>query len=109
AINPTTYVFNTALNPNIIGQNSGLYFNGANAVAAYGGLVPIFTPEEYDGGSSIAHTDDNTFNGTIKPRDLMNAQDPFGPGPRTLSALDRGVLRDLGYTLAALAAVPVEV
>ncbi|OYN77052.1 Ig-like domain-containing protein [Mycolicibacterium sphagni] len=101
AINSTTYKYNPALESNIIGKNGGLYFNGPNAVAAYGGKpVPLYTPETYDGGSSIAHTDDNTFNGTIQPRDLMNAVDPFGPGPRTFSAVDRGVLEDLGYTLA---------
>jgi hypothetical protein len=100
AVNSTTYKFNTTLNPNITGGNGGLYFNGPNAVAAYGGKpVPIYTPPKYDGGSSIAHTDDNTFDGKTQPRDLMNAQDPHGPAPRTLSDIDRGVLLDLGYTL----------
>jgi hypothetical protein len=102
AIDPTTHKFNTTLTPNITGKNGGLYFNGTNAVAAYGGPVPIYTPDEYDGSSSIAHTNDDIFNGTIKPRDLMNAMDPFGIGPRTLSGVDRGVLEDLGYTLAPL-------
>ena len=101
AVNATTYKFNTALNPNLTGRNGGLYFNGPNAVLAYGGPIPLYTPPSYRNGSSLSHTDDNTFNGKIKPRELMNARDPYGPGPRTFSAIDRGVLLDLGYTLAS--------
>jgi hypothetical protein len=97
----STYKFNTALNPNLTGGNGGLYFNGPNAVEAYGGPVPVYTPAKFDGSSSIAHTDDNTFNGKTQPRDLMNARDPHGLATRTLSAVDLGVLKDLGYTLVS--------
>lgn len=81
----------------LVGQEGGLYFGGRNAVAAYGGLVPLFTPNPWAEGSSGSHTDDVTFAGDAQL--LMNARTDSGLGVRVLSALEIGVLRDLGYTV----------
>jgi len=81
----------------LVGQDGGLYFGGRNAVAAYGGLVPLFTPNPWAEGSSGSHTDDVTFAGDAQL--LMNARTDSGLGVRVLSALEIGVLRDLGYTV----------
>lgn len=90
--------FNTA-NLSVLDDDPGLFFNGANAVAANGGNpVPVYTPNPWEGGSSGSHTDDNTFTGNNAL--LMNAATETGPGVRTLSAIEIGILMDLGFDLS---------
>ena len=96
-INRTGYKFNTAYNTNLTGGNGGLYFLGPNAVAAYGGPVPLYTPKPWEGGSSVSHLDDDTF--TDSDTMLMNAMAGTGLGIRTLSAVELAILTDLGYTV----------
>ncbi len=82
--------------------NSGILWLGPNATAANGGNpVPLYTPTTYNDGSSISHLDDDFF--TTQDL-LMEANPVFGPGPRTLSAIATGMLRDIGFVNA----VPVE-
>ena len=89
----------SAYNPNLTGGAGGLYFGGSNAVAAYGGLVPLFAPNPWESGSSISHLDDDTFgNANIQ---MMNAYSPRGLGVRTLSPIELGILEDLGYTVVS--------
>jgi hypothetical protein len=102
-INDGTYVFNTAYNTNLTGGNGGLYFGGANAVAAFGALVPLYTPGTWSGGSSVSHLDTTYFTGANKK--VMNHAVSSGPAIRTLSAIELGILEDIGYSLAS-AAVP---
>ncbi len=89
-----SYRFNTAFDANLIGGNGGLYFAGANAVNAYGGLVPLYTPFLWDEGSSVVHLDDYIFY-----NQLMTATIGTGPGVRVLSPIERGILQDMGYTM----------
>lgn len=84
-----------AFDANLLGGGGGLYFGGANAVAAYGGPVPLYTPAEWSSGSSMHHLDDETFTGDDEK--LMNAATGTGPGARVLSDIEIGILRDLGY------------
>ena len=81
--------WNSAYNTNLTGGNGGLYFGGPNAVAAYGGLVPLYTPSSF-GGSSISHLDGLG--------DVMSPATPPGVA-YTLSPVDLGILEDLGYTV----------
>lgn len=92
-----SYRFNTALNANLTGGNGGLYFAGANAVDAYGYLVPLYTPEEWDSGSSVAHLDEESFFGD--DAQLMNPGISNGQSTRVLSPIEQGILRDIGYTV----------
>ena len=92
------FKWKTAFNPNLTGNNGGLYFGGPNAVAAYGGLVPLYTPNPWQSGSSMSHLDDSTFTGNNAQ--LMNAVSDTGLGVRTLSDVELGILEDLGYTVA---------
>ena len=80
------------------GTYSDLYFNGSIAVAVYGGLVPLYSPSQYDAGSSISHLRDSTFVGSNEK--LMNSRVSAGPGIRTVSPLELGILKDLGYTVS---------
>lgn len=91
------YLWNTVYNPNLTGGGGGLYFGGANAVTAYGGLVPLFTPSPWQSGSSLSHLDDDTFTGADEQ--LMNAESNRGPGIRVVSPLEAAILADLGYTV----------
>ncbi|MBO0677131.1 hypothetical protein JRC04_06610 [Mycolicibacterium sp. S2-37] len=93
------YTFREALYPNLIGWNGGLYFDGANAVAAYGKPVPLFTPDPWEGGSSLSHLDDYTFTRANGNFQMMTSADIPGPGPKTLSRIEQGVLADLGYNI----------
>lgn len=92
------YLWRNAYTPNLTGGNGGLYFGGTNAVAAFGGLVPLYTPSSWESGSSISHLNDRTFTGSN--RKLMNAQVFSGQGIRTLTPVELGILADLGYTIA---------
>ena len=89
------YTWNTAYNPNLTGRNGGLYLGGTNAVAAYGGLVPVYTPAPWSSGSSISHLNDSAFTGVN--RQLMNAVSGQGQGVRVLSPVELGILADIGY------------
>lgn len=73
----------------------GLFLDGANAVAAYGWRVPIYTPDPWEEGSSGSHLDDAIFIGAAEK--MMNAKADRGPGVRVLSAIEIGILRDIGY------------
>lgn len=92
-----TYRFDTAYNGNLTGRNGGLYFAGPNAVAAYGGYVPLYTPRPWEPGSSTSHLDDDTFTGS--DTQMMNAYSDIGLGIRVLSPIELGILKDLGYTV----------
>ncbi len=85
----------------------GLFFGGANAVAANGGnLVNLYSPNPFEPGSSVAHLDDEYFTG----RDLVMESSVYsGTGTRTLSAVELGILRDIGYAKVAPVPVPAAV
>ena len=63
------YTWNPAYVANLTGAGGGLYFDGPNAVAAYGGLVPLFTPNPWESGTSVVHFDPD---GDMSPRKLFN-------------------------------------
>lgn len=92
------YLWNTAYNPNLTGGNRGVYFSGPNAVAANNGPVPLYTPNPWTSGSSLSHLSDYVFTGSKDS--LMTAVVGRGPAPRALSAVELGIMRDLGHTIA---------
>jgi len=94
----SNYIWRNAYTPNLTVGNGGLYVGGADAVAAYGGLVPIYTPGSWESGSSVSHLNDRVFSGAN--RKLMNAQVFSGRGIRVLSPVELAILADLGYTIA---------
>ena len=102
-INNSTYLWNTAYNTNLTGGNGGLYFGGPNAMAAFGGLVPLYTPSTWASGSSVAHLDTTYFTGANKK--LMNHAVSSGSAIRSLSDIELGILQDIGYSLVS-ATVP---
>lgn len=93
-INATSHTFQAA--PSDL--TSDVFFTGANAVAAFGGPVPVYTPGTFASGSSLSHVDNTVaFAG-----DVMNFAIGFGDVRQSWSAVDRGVLLDLGYSLTPI-------
>jgi hypothetical protein len=77
----------------LIDTSRPLQFRGANAMAANGGNpVSLVTLNPFNDGSSIYHVND--------PGDLMFWQVSAGPKSQTLSAINVGILRDLGFASA---------
>jgi hypothetical protein len=91
------FTWNPDYNANLTGGSGGVFFGGSDAVAAYGRLVPLYTPSTWASGSSLSHLNDRVFTGGN--RKLMNAQVGSGLGIRVISATELGILADLGYTV----------
>lgn len=84
------------------GPFAGVLFDGPNARAGYGGNpVQIFSPNPYEDGSSGSHVNDYLFNqpSGLNAEQLMNAASGMGPGIRILSAMELGIMKDLGYAM----------
>jgi hypothetical protein len=72
----------------------GLFFDGANAVAANGGnAVNLYSPTTWQDGSSGSHLDDAAYTGTF----VMESAATSGLGFRSLNGVEIGVLMDIGY------------
>lgn len=83
----------------------GVFFNGPNARAGYGGQpVQIFSPDPYQEGSSFHHTNDYTFKepSGLNAEQLMNSATSQGPGIRFLSPVELGILKDIGYAVVVV-------
>ncbi|MGK0189280.1 MAG: hypothetical protein ACI9R3_005097 [Verrucomicrobiales bacterium] len=79
---------------------NGLYFNGANAMAANGGNpVPLFSPTTWAGGSSGSHLDTNFFTGANAK--MMNHEAAVAEGLdiRTIDGITRNMFKDMGFNL----------
>jgi hypothetical protein len=75
----------------------GVYFSGPKAMAANGGMpVRIFSPNPWQDGSSGSHLDDLFYEANL----MMKAATLAGPGARTLTDFEKGMLQDLGYSMA---------
>ncbi len=77
--------------------DGSVYFGGANAVAVYGGRVPLYAPSTWSAGSSNSHLDEFSFgpgtqNALMTPS-LSNGEVIHEPGPLTLA-----IFRDIGWT-----------
>ena len=76
----------------------GLQFNGPNAVAAAGGVVYLYSPTTWSDGSSGSHLDTDFYTGSME--NMMNHASSIASGPdfRSYSAIELGILKDIGYT-----------
>lgn len=84
------------------GPFAGVLFDGPNARAGYGGNpVQIFSPNPYEDGSSGSHLNDYLFDepSGLNAEQLMNAASGMGPGIRILSAMELGIMKDIGYAV----------
>lgn len=76
--------------------SNNVFWNGANAATGNGGApVKIHAPSAYQEGSSTSHVDSATF-----PNALMGPSIGRGVARQTLSAFERGMLRDMGWNIS---------
>lgn len=95
-------IFNSSQVATLTGGSGSLLFSGANAKAANGGAsVNLYAPAIYADGSSTSHLDDDT----LAFADLIMTSSTYaGLQTRTLSGVELGILKDIGYT--NISAVP---
>jgi len=85
------------------GCGAGLLFTGPNAMAANGGsAAEIYSANPWENGSSGSHLDDQCYNGTY----MMEAATDAGLGIRQISALEIGIMQDIGYTQFGVTSQP---
>ncbi len=72
--------------------NNPVYFDGANAMALYGGPVPIYAPNPFQDGSSLSHLDEGLL-GNL----LMSPMVGAGQTIRTVSDLELAMMKDMGW------------
>jgi autotransporter-associated beta strand protein len=78
--------FNQEANP--------VWFTGSNAVAYYGGNVPVYAPSPYEGGSSLSHLDESRIPGA-----LMSPYVTLGEAIRQPLRLEWEIMEDLGWSV----------
>ncbi|MGW8256491.1 MAG: hypothetical protein ACWGMZ_03300 [Thermoguttaceae bacterium] len=74
-----------------------VYFTGANAIANYGGNIPIYAPSTYEEGSSLSHLDE-----TLLPNALMSPQLDSGTFVRKATELEWEIMKDFGWSVATV-------
>lgn len=80
-------------------KTNAMCFNGPNAMAANGGnQVALFAPSTYLNGSTGSHLDKAVFTTDMMKHDRA----PNVDEARTFSAVETGVLMDIGYTVTAV-------
>ena len=94
----TTAIPSTLLNT-ILGQNGGLFVNGANSVACFGAPVPMYAPDPWQPGRSFSHFDESptgSTSGELMSAITANGERIHDPG------LAVKFLQDLGWEIQSL-------
>lgn len=82
-------------------SNNAVSWNGDNAVGANGGTrPPLYAPNPYQPGSSIAHLNEATFP-AANPNSLMTPQIGFDEAIHSPGPIFRGMLKDMGWTVSS--------
>ncbi|MEN6385413.1 MAG: PEP-CTERM sorting domain-containing protein [Phycisphaerales bacterium] len=77
-----------------IQTDNPVYFDGSNAVALYGDLVPIYAPDPFRSGSSLVHLNEAEL-GNL----LMSPFVASGQMVREVSELEWAMMTDMGWTI----------
>ncbi len=105
-IDADTFVLDAAWNTHRTGGTSpdnGLFFNGYNAQKANSGNpVGLYSPTTWNNGSSGSHLD--SLNPTYESL-MMRHWVSEGRAERQFDDIEKGIFRDLGYTIAGVANV----
>lgn len=79
-------------------ESKSLFFNSPMSVIALGGLRPkLFAPKPFEGGSSVSHLDEATFNTDGDPNRLMTPHIALSESIHEPGSVLRGVLSDMGW------------
>lgn len=88
---------NSATLWNAMQQGSGTVgFNGPNTLAINGSPPFIYTPTQYEQGSSMSHWDDDAASSLGR---MMNAATDAGPSSRVVDAITLMALKDIGWSV----------
>lgn len=89
-----------SLSPPVFNGNSG-FFNCPTSLKYVGSLVlPLYTPNCFEPGSSLSHFEDACYNGNINDDYfMMSERSSANYAKRFLSSEERQVLCDIGYSL----------
>jgi len=71
-----------------------IFFDGANAITLYGGDVPIYAPDPYRPGSSIAHVDEDLLGSLLMSPSIGTMQ-----LIRDVSDLEWAMMTDMGWNI----------
>lgn len=71
-----------------------VYFDGENATALYGDLVPVYAPAAYSAGSSLCHLDEAALGSLLMSPFVANGQ-----MIRTVSDLEWAIMNDMGWNI----------
>lgn len=85
----------------ILGQNSGLLFDGYTAAFVYGSAVPIYAPDPYEDGSSLSH-----WTSPAPVTSVMLPSISAGVMRRSYEDFEIGALSDIGYNMGNVTGVP---
>jgi hypothetical protein len=97
---PLTSYSNPSTDLGTLLTSGDLWFDGANANAANGGVpVKIYAPSSWSGGSSYSHLDYSTFAGTTNS--MMVYAIGSGSANHSTGTVAPGLLKDLGWNLAS--------
>ena len=76
-----------------------LFMTGKNTVEAFNGETPeLFTPDEWNPGSSYSHWDEAAFP-AADPNSLMTPQAGFQESNHRVGAITKGLFKDMGWTI----------
>jgi hypothetical protein len=79
-------------------QSTNLFFGSPLAIAALGGSPPeLFAPKTFQGGSSVSHLDEATFNDDGDPNRLMTPHIALAESIHEPGSVLRAILSDMGW------------
>jgi hypothetical protein len=84
-----------------------LYYFSPTALAAAGSRPIIYAPSPFNGGSSIAHLDEDAYSSATDPNRLMTPQIDFQERIHNPGALTRGILSDMGWVFTKIIHTPL--
>jgi hypothetical protein len=86
----------TLLLPASVLSSDNIQFSGTHATTAFGGMPPVYAPDTWRGGSSIAHYD-RSFVDSVMLHSVLP-----GTKKREYTPVDLATLKDIGYTQVVL-------
>jgi hypothetical protein len=88
--------------------NDNLSYNSPRAIAAIGARPLVYAPSPFNSGSSIAHLDEDAYNGASDPNRLMTPQIGFREQIHNPGDITRGILSDLGWVFTKIEHTPLK-
>jgi hypothetical protein len=90
-------------------QSKNLFFNSPLSVASLSGIKPeLYAPSSFDGGSSVSHLDEATFNSAGDVNRLMTPQIAFAESIHDPSGVLMAVLSDMGWVYTHIDHEPIK-